>query len=85
MNPTLYSSRPEWDLCSPIEYYEWTEGWDWDQEYGHRPTPEMANNDWAQAPDMSTYPTLSVAQYMNQAKRDIAVTKESGEVNKRRQ
>jgi hypothetical protein len=36
MNPSLYSSRPEWDLCSPIEYYEWTKGWDWDQNYGHR-------------------------------------------------
>jgi hypothetical protein len=45
----------------------------------------MANNDWTQATDMSAYPTLSVAQYMNQATRDIAVTKESGEVNKRRQ
>ena len=45
----------------------------------------MANNDWIQAPDMSAYPTVSVAQYMNQATRDIAVTKESGEVNKRRQ
>ncbi len=85
LNPLLYSTRPEWDLCSPIEYYEWTEGWDWDQEYGHRPTQEMANNDWTQAPDMSAYPTLSVAQYMNQTTRDIAVTKESGEINKRRQ
>ena len=85
LNPSLYSSRHEWDLCSPKEYYEWTEGWDWDQEYGHRPTQEMANNDWIQAPDMSAYPTVSVAQYMNQATRDIAVTKENGEGNKRQQ
>jgi hypothetical protein len=84
MNPSLYSSRPEWDLCSPIEYYQWTEGWYWDQEFGHRLTQDMANNDWAEAPYMSTYPTLSVAQHMNQATRDVTVTQASEEVNKRR-
>jgi hypothetical protein len=40
MNPSLYSSRPEWDLCSPIEYYRWTEGWSWDHEFGHNPMQE---------------------------------------------
>jgi hypothetical protein len=85
MNPSLYSSRPEWDHCSPTEYYKWTEGWDWNEEFGHRPTQEMANDEWDKAPEMSNYPHITIAQYMNQATRDITVTSEREDVNKKRQ
>ncbi len=78
-----YLNHPMWDLCSPWEYYEWTKGWDWDQETGHRPTQEMANNDWEDAPDMSTYPNLSLAQNMNQATRDCPTTSGKENTSKR--
>jgi hypothetical protein len=76
-------NHPMWDLCSPWEYYEWTTGWDWDQEVGHRPTQEMANNDCEEAPDMSMFPNLSIAQNMNQATRNISATREKENTTKR--
>jgi hypothetical protein len=78
-----YLHHPIWDLCSPWEYYEWTEGWDWDQELGHRPTQAMANNDWENAPDMSAYPNLSLAQNMNHATREYPVTSGKKNTSKR--
>ena len=33
--------HPTWDLCSPQEYYKWTEGWTWNEQTGHAPTDEM--------------------------------------------
>jgi hypothetical protein len=45
---TLRPSR--WDLCSPKEFYLWTQGWDWTQVLGHflpehflPPTDTLAN------------------------------------------
>jgi hypothetical protein len=83
LQQSRYLNHPMWDLCSPWEYYEWTAGWNWDQEVGHRSTHEMANNDREEAPDMSTYPKLSIAQYMNQATRNSTATSGKENVSKR--
>ncbi len=32
---SAYSDHPAWDLCSPKEFYLWTQGWNWTQDLGH--------------------------------------------------
>ncbi len=31
---SAYSGHPVWNLCSPKEYYLWTNGWEWTPELG---------------------------------------------------
>ncbi len=41
-----YLHHPIWDLCSPVEFYKWTEKWDWTPEMGHQPTAAMRKQEW---------------------------------------
>jgi hypothetical protein len=42
----LYREHPMWDLYSPQEHYNWTEGWTWDPISGHQPTDDMKKREW---------------------------------------